>query len=336
MAAVTRGLLHSSLTRRYALEPITTHRVGAPLKGVPTFALALVRLMHWSLRNHGGIVHVHSAVRGSLYRKGIVVVAMRARGHPVVLHVHAGPPNIDEFVGRRRPIELAAFRMVFRRATHVVAVSDASARHLARAFGRDDIAVIRNAAPRVEPVGSPPAGPTVQVLYLGGFQDPAKGGEVLLRALPLLLDCQGIPPLRIVLGGPGEPPATLERGKGPVSWVGWLDETAKRDAFAAADIVVLPSISEGLPGILLEAMCHGRAIVATNVGGMPEIATDGYAASIVASGDPHTIACAIARLASDGELRRRLGDGARSAVAALDEDRVIEQIDELYHELSAR
>ncbi len=336
MAAVTRGLLHSSLTQRYALEPITTHRVGAPLKGIPTFALALVQLMRWSLRNRGGIVHVHSAVRGSLYRKGIVVIAMRALGHPVILHLHAGPPNIDEFVARRRPVELAAFRIVFRRATHVVAVSHASARALARAFGRNDIAVILNAAPRVEPLGPPAAGPPVQVLYLGGFQDPAKGGEVLVRALPLLLDRQGSPPLRIVLGGPGEPPAALTRGDRPVSWVGWLDETAKRAAFAAADIVVLPSISEGLPGILLEAMCHGRAIVATNVGGMPEIAADGDGALIVEPGDPQAIAGAIARLASDGELRRRLGDGARRSVAALDEDGVIEQIDELYRGLSAR
>ena len=80
--------------------------------------------------------------------------------------------------------------------------------------------------------------------------------------------------------------------------------------YALADVVALPSHSEGSPNVLLEAMAAGRAVVATAVGGVPEIATDGENALLVAAGDNEAMAGAIARLMDDQERRRRLGSNA--------------------------
>ena len=77
---------------------------------------------------------------------------------------------------------------------------------------------------------------------------------------------------------------------------------------AAADIVVLPSLSEGLPTVALEAMALARPVVATRVGGTPEAVEDGVTGLLVEPRDPAALAGAIRRLAADPEFARALGE----------------------------
>jgi glycosyltransferase involved in cell wall biosynthesis len=81
-----------------------------------------------------------------------------------------------------------------------------------------------------------------------------------------------------------------------------------------ANVFVLPSLSEGSPNALLEAMACGLPVVATRVGGVPEIATDGATALLVPPKDPLSLARAIDRLLDDVDLGAALGTAARRAV----------------------
>ena len=102
-----------------------------------------------------------------------------------------------------------------------------------------------------------------------------------------------IPDVRVTLAGPGELPEAARRAvdeRSEVSWSGWLDGDAKADAFARADVFVLPSRSEGMPNAMLEAMANGRAVVATRVGGVPDVVTDGEDGLLVPSDDPERLA----------------------------------------------
>jgi len=85
--------------------------------------------------------------------------------------------------------------------------------------------------------------------------------------------------------------------------------------YSIADLVVLPSHSEGSPNCLLEAMAAGLAVVATKVGGVPEVAADGHSSLLVDRNHPAMLAEAIDRLLNDEPLRRRLGDAARVRAA---------------------
>jgi glycosyltransferase involved in cell wall biosynthesis len=193
-----------------------------------------------------------------------------------------------------------------------------------------------NAAPirRVTPRGEQHAGngrETVEVLYLGGFANPAKGGQVLVEALPALR--RSAPRVQVSMAGLGTPPAAAA---GHARWLGWLEPDRAAAAMEDADIVVLPSISEGLPVVLLQALASQKAVVATSVGGLPEILTDGVDGVLVPPADPDALARGIAALAADADRRTRIARAGRARAERLSDDDVHRRLDAIYRELLGR
>jgi len=92
-----------------------------------------------------------------------------------------------------------------------------------------------------------------------------------------------------------------------VIFLGWLSEEHKRLLLFTSDIFVLPSLSETLPLVLLEAMAAGKPIVASQVGGIPYLVKDEVNGLLVKPGDPKALAMAIKRLIADQGLRHKMG-----------------------------
>jgi glycosyltransferase involved in cell wall biosynthesis len=331
MPAVIASLLDSPLAERYEMEAIPTYRDGRPMRRLLRFAAALTRLARWGARPGPRIAHVHMAARGSMYRKLAVVLTAKAMRRPAILHVHAGPGDLDAFIDRLDPLRLAILRIAFTASDRVLAVSASSAAALARsplATGID-IAVVPNAPPpAIEGAARGSGGDTVEVLFLGGFANQIKGGQVLIAALPALLATR--PEVRVSLAGPGDPPPDLPAG---VRWIGWLGPDERDAAVAGADVFVMPSLSEGMPIALLEAMAAGLPIVATRVGGIPEIVTAGIDGELVEAGDPEALATALAALAGDPEERRRLGAAASARARRMADEDVYQRLDRIYLEV---
>ena len=96
--------------------------------------------------------------------------------------------------------------------------------------------------------------------------------------------------------------------------LGLVSGKEKDKALETAHCLVLPSYGEGLPVAILEAMGHGRAIIATRVGAIPELITDGREGFLIQPGDVEALAERMALLSADGELVRRMGLAARRRV----------------------
>lgn len=343
MPAVLRELFASPIARSYRFEFIATYgsatyEPGDSLRRLATFVRGLARLLRWMLGPGPRLVHVHTATRGSWYRKCCCVLAARAVGRPVILHVHAGASDVAAFCERVGPVRRGWFGACFRAANRVLSVSGATAGEIERRLGVPGIVTLPNAAPvrRTAPNGHPRAGngrQTVEVLYLGGFANPAKGGRVLVEALPAL--ARSAPQVQVSMAGLGTPPAGAA-GTDRVRWLGWLEPDHAAAALEDADIVVLPSISEGLPLVLLQALAAQKAVVATSVGGLPEILTDGVDGVLVPPADPDALARGIAGLAADADRRSEIARAGRARAERLSDRDVHRRLDAIYRELLGR
>lgn len=165
---------------------------------------------------------------------------------------------------------------------------------------------------------------------------PQKGIQYMLDALPQILDA--IPKATYLIVGDGEHRSLLEQ---QAQAIGVHNRVAfagvRKDIpalLAASDVFVLPSLGEALPTVLAEAMAARKPIIATAVGGMPEMVQDTENGILVPSCDPEALARACIRLLSDGSLARRLGERGREIVEERFNVRCqAQQLGELYDKL---
>jgi glycosyltransferase involved in cell wall biosynthesis len=159
-----------------------------------------------------------------------------------------------------------------------------------------------------------------RVILSVGRLSREKGHVDLVRALVRLAELHPALRFKTVIVGDGPERARVEAeaassGLGErLVFAGHADDV--RPFYTTADVLALPSHSEGSPLVLLEAMAAGVPVVANAVGGVPEVATDGETALLVAARDPQAFAVALGRVLNDAELARSLAARAASRVAA--------------------
>jgi glycosyltransferase involved in cell wall biosynthesis len=168
---------------------------------------------------------------------------------------------------------------------------------------------------------------TVSVLYVGRLAEK-KGVEHLLSAVEELRSLA--PSFRLTVIGTGALEAELhetvtrEELGDVVEFTGWISTEELNARYVAADLVVVPSVetdsgdTEGMPTVIAEAFAAGAPVVATRVGGIPDVVDDGVNGFIVEQRRPDLLADRIELLVTDDGRRREMADKARERAAALD------------------
>jgi glycosyltransferase involved in cell wall biosynthesis len=283
------------------------------------------------LASRATVIHVHSAKAGFL---GRVAAALRRRTDSCVFTPHAW--SFWAFDG----VEGALYRRLERAAARwchsIIAVSEHErAAGLAAGVGRpEQYSVIYNgvdlerfARPR-EPVAG-------RILFVGRLSQQ-KRPDVALRILAAVRRSFPGAELHVVGGGPDE--AEVRRLAEELGLGDGLRLLGRRDdipeLLARADCVLLTSDYEGCPLTVLEAMAASVPVVATRVGGVPELVADGETGLLADAGDVARLAASVERILGDQALAARLGAAARSRAAAnFSRDRMQEQTFALYSQL---
>lgn len=262
---------------------------------------------------------------------------------PVVV---AGRRSLSQFKDRHGPFARAADAIAKRWSDAIVANCDAVADDVAAYEGlpRSRITVIRNGVAPGVPSSTDDRrrwraawdadDPRVVVIGCIGALRNSKGHDVLLRAVAGLSALTATP-IRLVLIGDGPLRPSLERQAsdlGISDLVAFQGEVADaRPLYGAIDIVVQASNEEGLPNAVLEGAAAGRAIVATAVGGTPEIVLDGVTGLLVPPGDADALAAGLRTAVDDPIARQRWGDAARAhALTTFAMDRMLSEFAALY------
>ncbi|MDH4176087.1 MAG: glycosyltransferase family 4 protein [Thermoleophilia bacterium] len=225
----------------------------------------------------------------------------------------------------------AADRVVGRLVDLHIAISGGLARYLAdtEGFAEQSFEVVHyGIVPGPEP-SPPPDAPRVAVV---GRLIPIKGHHVLLEAAAAAV--RELPGLEVEIAGAGPLDTELrERATalGLDGKVRFLGHTPAAEVIERAAVVAVPSLGEGFGMVALEAMERGRAVVASDVGGLPEIVADGTTGVLVPAGDAAALAAALVDLAGNAERVRAFGEGGRArALDAFPQDRCTGRTEELY------
>ena len=265
----------------------------------------------------GQVVHCHWTITGL-----VAYCATRIWRRPLVLSVRGSDINLLE-----KGLLARLHQLIYGWMDVVVAVSEDIAEKLALVgVPQSKIKVVTNGVDRRfrpgdraearQELALPAEG--IIVLFVGLIV-PVKGLEILVDALASV---SGEKPLCLLVGE-GPQKTELQRAakeRGLCEYWRFVGQRATDEIpvwMVAADMLVLPSYSEGRPNVVLEAQACGLPVVATRVGGTPELVRDEINGLLVESGDAQALAEAIQRLSRDAVLRQALGQAGREQAGAM-------------------
>jgi glycosyltransferase involved in cell wall biosynthesis len=278
------------------------------------------------------VVHAHAFGMAPTW---LAAAARRLRSTPLVIETHA---DAGRGTSGSQAYARAVTRLTLRPADRIVVQTQLEANLLSSIGAPEErIVLIPDGIDLTEFAGLP-ARPSSSlcrtVLFVGRLYPEQKGLEPLVRAFARLPPELGLE-LRLVgedWGGVGlvEHLALELHVRDRITLTGPLPRAALLEEYARADLFVLPSLFEPFGIVLLEAMAAGLPIVATCVGGIPEVVADGVNALLCPPNDPPALAMAIERLARDSALRSRFARSGSARVQPFSWTRVIPQWVQLF------
>ena len=311
-------------------------------------ALSVVRLANLIRMQRPHILHTHTAKAGAIGRLA-AMLAGDARP-PIVVHTYHGHVLRGYFDPIRTNAFLAIERRLARMSTALIAVSPQVRDDLVRlgVAPKEKFAVVRlgigleeriaktdGRAETRRVMGIPEDRFTVG--WVGRMTGIKRTDDVLLAVRKLRE--RGVDACLCMVGDGPDRDIVERRARelGIVRhtlFLGYQEEVAPY--FAAFDAMVLPSANEGTPVTAIEALAAARPVVATRVGGVPDVVSDGTDGFLVDPGDVDALADRLATLAGDAGLRERMGAAGRERVLPrYAVDRLVDDMDRLYRELLA-
>lgn len=353
VVALLRGLAAEGYQAAVCCEPeslvaeaaealsFPVHPVRIAAEGPSRTLMSVVQVARAVGSLQAQIVHTHS------FRAGLVgaLVMPGAGGARLAATIHNFPPGPPEGRAKARRRDRWAVQMLLRRADRLITVSDALRRELAelRPRAADKMLTIPNGVDTTkDPVDQAAArrlfdlNPLAPVIGMVARLAPEKGIPQFLRCCQVV--SQQRPEAQFLLAGDGPLREQVEADRGKlgledrVRLLGEVD--ALHELLAALDVLVVASTTEGSSVVAMQAMCQQRPVVATRVGGVPEVVSDGETGILVEPENHRELARGVLTLLDDADLRARMGVRGRQRVKELfDMQDMVARVKEVYADL---
>jgi len=289
------------------------------------------------LRRHKiDLIHVHCVSSNGYY----ALLARKDLGLPLVVTTHGERTMDATQIYQRSAFLNRVLRDLLGEADHITAVSRHTLEDMETYWGKpfgQRASVIYNGIDLGDfESGAPYSAGAPYIMGIGRLV-PQKGFDVLLRAFARAK----IAGWKLLIAGEGPERAPLEKLihdlglEETAKLVGRADRAMAGALFRGCEFFVLPSRMEPLGIVNLEAMAAGKPVIASRVGGVPEIVSEGETGLLVPSENIEALAGAMGRLAADPGLRKRLGAAGRSAVRAFTLAATASQYADIYSGLMA-
>ncbi|MFC1814699.1 glycosyltransferase family 4 protein [Thermodesulfobacteriota bacterium] len=303
---------------------------------------AFISLWRLIRREKPVIVHTHSAKAGILGR-----LAAKISNVPVIIHTPHGHVFFGHFGFLASKLFLLMEKIFDRLTDCVVALTEGEKKDYLKfsVSKKEKIVTIHsgvhinqfanakiNINEKKKALGLKPTDPTVGTV---GWLLPIKGPTYLLEAMADVW--QTYPEVQLVFVGKGELEEKLKAdalrmgAAEKVSFLGWRDDIP--EIMQIFDIFVLPSLNEGMGRVLVEAMAAGKAVVASNVGGVPDLVKHGQNGFLAKPGDARDLSGWIEKLLLDKKMRAEMGAKGEALSRNFSVEKMVDKIDKLYFSL---
>lgn len=274
------------------------------------------------------IIHIHTASGISFLRESFFLYLASFLGAKTIFHMHSG--SLQEFyeahpkfVGRS-----------LRKADRIITIANVWEKYL-KDKGHKNVITIGNPINRPDSLKKNDH-TILNVLFLGLIGDNKGIWDILGMINNHKEDLKG--KIRLTIGGNGEVDRLLSflsnnNLSDIVEYVGWIDGERKAEILSNSDIYLQPSYQEALGIAILEAMSYKIPVIATNVGGIPEIINDGVNGYLIAPGDQDALYLALKKLLESPEKRLEFGENGSKIAKNFYPDVIKTKLTDLYQSL---
>lgn len=279
-----------------------------PWKGI-AYGVEAMMVARWMAQQGVRHLHVHFGNAGAT----VGLLTKRLNQCHLSLTIH-GPDEFDDVPGQHLALKM-------KEADSVICISQFARSQLMRISDSHHWHKMQVCRLGVDPAQFPyrtrGASDIVQMLCVGRLT-PAKCQVLLVQACAQLRDAGLTFHLKMVGAGPDrgriEREVALHHLQSHITMTGALNQQEVKQAFAQADVFVLPSLAEGIPVVLMEAMCSGVPCVTTPVNGIPELIEHGVSGLLATPGDVDSLTAQLQRMLNSSDLRQSLAKTARNKV----------------------
>jgi len=316
ISSVVKAYAGEGLFDMYNIEYISTHIDGTFSVKLGYLIKAIIALLKSLLQKDVSLIHIHTASNYSFWRKSIFFFIGNLFSKKIIFHVHGGG-FADFYTKKTTRFGRFLIGYILKKSCLVIVLSDNWKRLIGDVIGLQNLVTLHNPIQDKQYFDIQNEPTENRLLFLGLIKEE-KGIYDILTAMSNLQRKYGVTAFLDVcgVGEADELNLMAERLSlsGHIVQHGWISQGEVRHLLAKTTAFLLPSYIEGLPMSILEAMAAGVPVIASNVGGIPDLITDGDTGFLIRPGDVDVLSERIRYLIKEESARVRVGKAGKYLV----------------------